>query len=238
MIIAYVGLLGKGKTLGMTAYGKQAFDEGKKILSNYKLSFGELVNPLELVGFEIERAELLLDEGYVLFDSRENPKAKKYLTYFAKQSRKREVNICYTTQRLMDVDVRLRQITEKIVLCNKYEGRGFLYTELTEGVLSGRRWLPLEEAAKIFPLYNHKQTQMSMDMQDEITTLKELKDIFAECPNMVSFITVVRTDNPYITKETTEAIYSLLKAGKDLLVEKLLRPYKKPISSFQPRAAI
>jgi len=235
VITAFIGLLGVGKTLGMTAYAKQLNSLGRKVLSNYKVSFGELVNPIELVGFEIENVVLLLDEAYTLLDSRQNTQAKKYLTYFLKQTRKRTVDVFYTSQRFMDIDIRLRQITDRIIVCVKYEGRGFIYIELQGGTVSGQKWLNMEQAKKIFPLYDTNEVIMPMDLNDEITNIEHLKEVLAECPNMSSFVALIRVENPYITKENVEALYSLLKAGKDSLAEKLIRPFKKPNASYQLR---
>lgn len=237
MIIGFVGLLGKGKTLGMTAYAYGEKQKGRQILANYKVTFGELVDPNELIGFEIENKLLLLDEASTLLDSRENTKAKRLLTYFLKQTRKRDVDVLYNSQRLMDIDVKLRQITDQIYICTKYEGKGFAYNIIEGGVLVGSKWLSMESAQEIFPLYNTKEVIMPVELNLTVS-LEHLKGIFSECPNMGAFVAIVRHENPYMVKESTEAIYSLLKAGKDSLAEKLLRPYKKPISSFQPREAI
>jgi hypothetical protein len=126
----------------------------------------------------------------------------------------------------MDIDVKLRQITDQIYICTKYEGKGFAYHIIEGGVLIGTKWLSMESAEEIFPLYNTKEVIMPVELNLTVS-LEHLKTIFSECPNMGSFTALVRHENPYITKENTEAIYSLLKSGKDGLAEMLLRPYKR-----------
>jgi hypothetical protein len=237
MITGFVGLLGSGKTLGMTAYAKDYHDQGRKILANYHLTFGEIVDPTELIGFEIENVALCLDEAGTLLDSRYNTQAKRYLTYFLKQTRKRDVDVLYNSQRLMDIDIKLRQITDKLVICTKCAGRGFTYHTIEGGVLTDQKWLSIENAKEIFPLYNTKEVIMPVELNLN-TSIDHLKEILLDCPNMGSFTALIRTENPYIVKENVEALYSLLKAGKDHLAEKLLRPYRKPTAfSFPPTEA-
>jgi hypothetical protein len=103
------------------------------------------------------------------------------------------------------------------------------------GRVSGQKWLNMDQAKKIFPLYDTNEVIMPMDLNDEITSIEHLKNVLVECPNMSSFVALIRIENPYITKENVEALYSLLKAGKDGLAEKLLRPFKKPNASYQLR---
>jgi len=225
VIIAFVGLLGSGKTLGMVTFAKEDHDlKGRKIMANFKITFGEPVNPIELIGFEIEDCDLLLDEAYTLLDSRFNSQASRYLTYFLKQTRKRTVDVFYTTQRFMDVDVRLRQITNRVVLCVKYEGQGFLYIVTEGGAEINRAWMSWEDAEKVFPLYDTTEVIMPMNIRDDLTSMDHLKELLSACSNMQTFVTLVRSENPYITVETIKGIYTLLRAGKDELAERLIRP--------------
>jgi hypothetical protein len=228
MIVAFIGLLGQGKTLAMTTFAKELHDtQGRKVMSNYKVRFGEPVNPIDLIGFEIEDCVLLLDEAYTLLDSRYNSQAARHIGYFLKQTRKRSVDVYYTSQRFKDVDIRLRQITDRVVVCFKYPDQGFLYVITESGVEISRVWLEWEKAETIFPLYDTTEIIMPMSVRDEVTSIAHLKELLAATTNMQTFVTLVRSENPYITKETIQGLYTLLRAGKDELAQKLLTPSSK-----------
>lgn len=138
MIIAFVGLLGSGKTLSMIRHALDLGLKGRTIYTNFKLDFPKKIKIVQLTNtffanyleskFNIDNAVVLIDEIAIYFDSRNfNSTRNKSFIPFIHQSRKRTVDLYYTAQdqdpvffRISGlVDVRIRKLTDYIVFCEK-----------------------------------------------------------------------------------------------------------------------
>lgn len=160
MIYGLIGLPGSGKTLFLTVFGYIAYRKGYRIMSNYKLNFPHEPLSLEkLSKFDIQKAVLLWDEIHTSMDSRRSMDlVNMALSYLVLQARKRELHIAYTTQILGMVDLRLRNITNYRVLCEKdKEKKQFKYTFIP---IVGKHFvyvLPYYKASKFIHLYDTSQ---------------------------------------------------------------------------------
>lgn len=138
MIIGLIGARGSGKTLTMTKFLYNDYVNGAKIFTNYGLRFGRkssaMIVPLDRKffddyrqsNFNINNASIGIDEAHVFIDSRSSMSRKnKMFSRFITQSRKRDVNLYYTTQDISmetfltsgQVDLRLRKLTDYLVFC-------------------------------------------------------------------------------------------------------------------------
>lgn len=72
MIIGVGGGLGSGKTQFIVILGKSDSDNEKRILSNFKTEFSEMINPLDLMlsNTRLDNSTILLTETHTFFDSR------------------------------------------------------------------------------------------------------------------------------------------------------------------------
>ena len=125
-IMAIVGLQGVGKTLSMSYMGIRNYLKGEKVYANYWLAFNyEFVssveeidainNPKILKGKPKTPSVFLGDELWSWMDSRESPKARnKFLTGLLLRSRRRRLQIFYTAQDIMQIDARLRRVTNYV----------------------------------------------------------------------------------------------------------------------------
>jgi hypothetical protein len=141
MIIGFIGKIGSGKTLSMVKSAFEKYKKGFTIYTNFKLIFpfkkgyGEIIN-LDMQFFKdygksslnLLNAIILIDEAHVFFDSRNAMlKRNKIFSKFVTQSRKRSVDLYYTTQDNSyesfyssgQVELRLRKLTDYIVFCEK-----------------------------------------------------------------------------------------------------------------------
>ncbi|KKL03928.1 hypothetical protein LCGC14_2621220 [marine sediment metagenome] len=118
MILSLEGVQGTGKTTVAVAIAYEEWLESgkqKKIISNVHLGFEythfDLAFFLEhLVDGELENCILILDEMYQIADSRSSAtKINKLFTYFAVQTRKRDVDLYICTHHLDHIDLRLRR---------------------------------------------------------------------------------------------------------------------------------
>lgn len=126
MIIGFVGdgktFMGIGKTLCMTAFAFSDYEEGATVYSNYKLMFKhkQLVIEDFLKESDIKKATVCIDELHIFADSSARTKLSRLLTYFTLQTQKRDVNFYWTSQRFFNVDLRIRNVTDLVFICNKY----------------------------------------------------------------------------------------------------------------------
>lgn len=114
MIILYVGRRGAGKTLTMTKDAYKYYLNGWRILHNYSLDFGELIETSDIFKLfkddKIINCVLVLDEIQVYFNSRDSQtKENKNFQYFIQQIRKRNIILLCTTQKQRRVDVTIRE---------------------------------------------------------------------------------------------------------------------------------
>lgn len=142
MIIAFIGDIGSGKTLSMVKYMIDKFNKGNNIFSNFGIDFPKrkdakvtLLNMSFFKDYAASKFNLLnsviaIDECHVFFDSRNSMlKRNKIFSKFITQSRKRSVDLVYTTQdkspelfiRSGQVELRLRKLTDYIIFCQTYK---------------------------------------------------------------------------------------------------------------------
>lgn len=172
MIIGIFGDKGSGKTLLCTILLKKAYDKGYKIYSNYKLNFNfEPITILKLAQLDFNNCIIGLDEAYNYLDARLSQTQQNIiLSRLIAQSRKMKVHIIYTAQLMRTVDVRLRNLTDIIILAQKTK-KGFEYTIFNS--LSVKTFLLKNSVAKRF--YNLYDTYEIIE--DEVTQYKIKKFI-------------------------------------------------------------
>lgn len=225
MLILIVGLLGSGKTLLATILGKLIHDIDEiPIKSNYKTSFSELVNPLDIIGFELEDTTLLLSELQTFLDSRRSgSKLNLCLDYFFSQSRKRRVNVIADSQLGRMVDLRYRDLADYYVLAQRIENNeiGFNYTIFIGAIPIRKVFIP-EEKAKMF--YNDYDTEevISPFLLARVP-IEEIRALLKNSPTKKAFTTLFKVFYPMVTLDIASATYDLLKSGYEEKAEELLR---------------
>jgi len=142
MIIGIEGGLGSGKTLYMAKCLHKDFLNGFNIQSNFGLNFehGDLdVKMLMESSTELQNVSIGIDEMTVFVDCRRSAsRMNTLLSYFILQTRKRSVNLYYTTQDLNMIDLRLYNHTHITVICEK------LYFSNGEEIEDYRRYTLLD----------------------------------------------------------------------------------------------
>jgi len=238
------GGLGDGKTMIATQIGFDYYLKGYDVKANYDLKQPyfktfEKINPMDLLDFELRDCVVLLDEAYTFLDSRvSGSEANRYQSYFLFQSRKRRVKIIYVAQVYSSCDLRLRAITNRWVICRKnlIDPNGdeddmnnishFTYEFYNQDSDEPNTLdLPIIEAKKFFNYYNTDEvlTPMYMKPLPKPEDYDKLINTFKTAPSCRSFITISRTDFPYLSYDKAKSIYELLKAGDEANVKKILR---------------
>jgi len=111
------GIRGNGKTQTATYYAYRDYQQGRKVLTNYKTTFSTMMSTKEIVDYifdsELRNITVVIDEIQVILNSiGTKGTVLKFVEQLLNQSRKRNVDIWYTTQRYLNVHVRLRQQTD------------------------------------------------------------------------------------------------------------------------------
>ena len=116
-IIGILGLQGTGKTMLMTYYAYQEFKRGRTIYSNYHLKGIDYIPVNTLSDIEKMRNGVFLgDELWLwVFSRTSQSKLNKEINKIIMLNRKRDMDIYYTAQRYMSVDVMLRSVTNYFI---------------------------------------------------------------------------------------------------------------------------
>lgn len=123
-------LRGNGKTLCLTFVGYLDYLSGRDIISNYKTSFSEFVSTeriAEMVIYEdIRDTTILLSELQLYMNSLgvNTKELRSFVGSVIGQSRKRNTDIHYDTQRYTDVHPRIRVQTDRAFLPRKFHADG------------------------------------------------------------------------------------------------------------------
>src|SRR5690554_4104967 len=123
-------LRGNGKTLCLTFVGYLDYLSGRDVISNYKTSFSEFVlieRIAEMVIYEdIRDTTILLSELQLYMNSLgvNTKELRSFVGSVIGQSRKRNTDIHYDTQRYTDVHPRIRVQTDRAFLPRKFHADG------------------------------------------------------------------------------------------------------------------
>lgn len=130
-MMGIVGELGAGKTLSLVYLGLRnwiKYQGTRTIFANFHLKgipYTYVPNPEDID--EIRSGIFLIDELWLYCDSRLSSSGRnKFVTKVLLKSRKRDLDILYTTQSLGQVDVRIRRISDFIAIPSFNEGNGKL----------------------------------------------------------------------------------------------------------------
>ena len=183
----------QGKTLHMTMNGWNDFQHGRKIYSNYSLTFPDLPNVkfeytkmklndvLGIQYMELDRRPktLMIQEASKWFDARHSGKKEnRMLSSVTGQSGKRNIDILYDDQFATRIDKGLRDVTDYTVLCycqtsdNTSNGVPiyFEYTYLRGflGAPTGKNYkVPAFMMQQFYGFYNTYEMTESADAQSE-----------------------------------------------------------------------
>ncbi len=123
-------LRGNGKTLSLTFTGWLDYKRGRHVISNYHTAFSETV-PVEKIAEmvmeeNVRDTTILVSEMQVYLNSLgvNSSELKGFIGSVVGQSRKRNVDIHYDTQRYGDIHPRLRVQTDRAFLPRKYHTDG------------------------------------------------------------------------------------------------------------------
>lgn len=185
MIIGIAGYGGSGKTLLAVSIVRHLQLHGYKVITNllsYKYRDYDLITELPELMHEMvynhslvnEKRVALVDEIQNIIDSRESMhSANKQISRILFQLRKARIDMIYTLQDYYSVDVRLRRITERLLMPEYDEITHKMSITITDknGIELGHTMLIINPA--VYELYN---TYEFLDIDSSI----DFTNIFGE----------------------------------------------------------
>lgn len=203
------GNLGSGKTLLAMLLCLSDSLKGLKIYSNMWLSFGELISPSALIDFELENCTVLLDEAETIMDSRVNKEASRYITYFGLQTRKRKVNVVYTSQLLDAIDKRFRFITNTFILADDRQEDS--EEDFNYMIYRGNKCKPMYikyiDTVKYHKMYDTSKIIYPSEFLTETdTNINELLKLVTELPTKKSYVSYVKTLVPFVSDDDISSV--------------------------------
>jgi hypothetical protein len=165
MLIGIFGGFGSGKTLLLTVITVNASKTGRyECYANFKIdrknvSYIEAEDLLDINPEGNMRAFIGLDEIYAWLDSRvSSSKVNRVLSWIILQSRKRNMDICYTAQLSSSIDIRLRNMTDIAIFANKkYDGFYYDLRWQNENQVFNRKFFLSANVAQFY--YNKYNTR-------------------------------------------------------------------------------
>jgi len=212
LIAEISGGLGEGKTLLLTCLGFLAWERGEVVRANYGLPFAKSLETLaDLRG--CRDGTVLIDDATSWLDCRQSMRNAK-LTWIINSSRKRHLKIFYTCQSVSALDVRVRDVTNFIVITRLLEFPNFEIEFITpDGFSLGRYVIRYNPA-----VYQSFKTD---EIVSQVVSSKELVDLYndVESRDIFKFVVSVRYNMPV---ELGKVLFELVRKGKMRYVEELL----------------
>jgi hypothetical protein len=220
-------LQGGGKSVGVTIFSYDIYVKKKyNIFANFWLSFGKLISIKDLLDFKYSNCVIILDEAYGVADSHQTSKANDNLAEVIHQSRKKKVEVFFSTQLEGDLYKRVRTSAHRKVLCEnlKTEEEPILrYTIMNQNDEVLRRIvLNTELVRKSYPLFNTDEVIMPMHLNPELT-YDEVLNIFNDASSKKGFATMLNEENKFIVKDIGEAVYEAIKNERHDRARRLLK---------------
>lgn len=152
MLVGVMGKMGAGKTLSMSiiaSYLSRA--TGAPLAANYGLKGAKPIESLNDVR-DLDSSILCFDEIWLSADARAW-KDNVQLTQWVNQTRKKKMVVFYTTQHIRQVEMRIRNGTDILIVCEKKpEGHWLTFIDWQYKSI-GKRFL-IQNASRFYPIYD------------------------------------------------------------------------------------
>ena len=190
MIIGIAGFGGSGKTLLAVGVARYLQLNGYKVITNilsYKYRDYDLITELPEVMTNIRKNPdeikikriALIDEIQNILDSRDSMHtSNKRLSRLIFQLRKARIDLIYTLQDYLSVDIRLRRITERVLFPEYDEIDNLLKITITDknGTYIGHSKVKINpKLYELYDTYEFLDIDTNIDLEDMFTTMKKSK---------------------------------------------------------------
>lgn len=156
MLVGIMGKMGTGKTLSQTILMTYLHHVTKvPIAANYTINLPDASVVTNLMEIEKKTSEVFgFDEIWLSADARTWADNVK-LTQWVNQTRKKKMIIFYTTQHIRQVEMRIRNATDVLVVCEKdAQGHWLTFIDWQYKTIGRRYLIPHSVARLFYPLYD------------------------------------------------------------------------------------
>jgi len=194
IIVGFIGKQGTGKTWLMTRYGiKEHIENNRTIFSNYKINKLDYTPITSLKDLsKMKNGIALLDELWLWLWARTSmSRINAEINKIIMLNRKRDMDILFSSQRYLAIDVMLRSVTDYLYLTHLTKKKGFYTvgaTVLDETGTPIKRIICNETLQQIGQYYNTREE--IGDLKKGKTQLEkgiQLEDQFIQALNKMSF---------------------------------------------------
>lgn len=223
MIYGFTGNLGAGKTLSMTFIALMFYknsSDSYKLLSNYSIEGNTMtvksVRQLNRMASEM-KGVMALDEVWAWADSRDSQNNETF-NEFVLNSRKRGWDVLYTTQSISQIDKRLRENTDMLMLPEHYttaHGDLCKINVFENNPVKHVNTIKFRPES-IYDLYDTDEEVSVKNKSQEYDRLKEKYREYAEKHNLdtkKSLKSKIYFDNHDISKSDADMLASLIIEG-------------------------
>jgi len=177
-LIGFVGDLGSGKTLSLTYFAFRNWIKGREIFSNYTLDFNHtLIRTISNIE-SMREGFCALDEIWLWIDSRLSMTFKnRFLSLVLIKSRKRDLDIGYTSQHWMQVDCRVRNVTDFLAFPELTQNEKICRLRIVSYPYMTNTKTIVFRTEPFFEMYDHRE---------EIEPLKFSKEEREQIKNIIS----------------------------------------------------
>ena len=156
-----MGKMGAGKSLGATALAVALADgTGRPLYANYHIRHPQahyIASTREL--FAVESGILVLDEAHLFLDSRQwKDRGVIKLTHWATKIRKKNLICFLISQHIRQVDVRLRNLLDVLIVAERLDQLNFKFTFIDYQYRKLGRSIFLHGDKQYFELYDTFET--------------------------------------------------------------------------------
>ncbi len=229
MLWHFYGLQGSGKSTGAVML---AHDFKRKkhyaTYSNFKIVFGQPLSIKRLFNYEYNQCTIIVDEAYGVADAHKTSGANDAISEVILQSRKKEVEGIFITQLRGDLYKRVRESAHRKVKCRnigteEHPTLIYIVRDGDDNIIDGRKFDEKQLLKSgIFNMFDTNEKIMAMHLNPELK-FKDVKDIYKDAPNQLTFCAMLNDENKFITKDIAKSVFALMKAEKYNRVKELLK---------------
>jgi SpoVK/Ycf46/Vps4 family AAA+-type ATPase len=226
------GIQGTGKSLFAVGLMFLPYLAGIPCYSNmHSCVLSKYTSPTELIKFTEEDFELrncvfLTDEADTVMDSRSSgSKANKIYSYYFKQARKQNVFWITTTQLESALELRLRNLSEYRIKCDKVNDMFVfeIWRQYGDHPINVLIWNENDVLPVLGKLYDTNEVITPLSLDTRNIDWQLVKTYYAKAnQSSRAFTHLVASEYPQFTKEAVMASFDLLKNGEDDLARKVL----------------
>jgi len=179
MLVGVMGRMGAGKTLIMSILMEYLHHQlGVPLAANYGLFGASRVFAMSDI-WELNYGILGLDEIWLTADARQSAQ-NVFFSQLVNQSRKKKLILFYTTQHIRQVDVRVRNATDILIMCEKTPtGHWVQIIDWQYREMKRKYFITFQQARKFYGVYDTYEVLQPLENDGPYKAVQPARKEFA-----------------------------------------------------------